>query len=622
METYTSNVSATENGDKAFSTSGDKCLDFFTRITRSAPFSDYVTAFDAAWKESKETAVRVLFNMRDVRGGKGEKLIPAVIMVCLKYSVEPAVYEAMLRRMVEYGYWKDLLRILEISNRTQMEISKKTILDTCPIEIKLFAEQLGKDIQVLRDSQTNASSTKVAISLCGKWAPSEKTHYDHHPIFAARDITNAMGLKPKEYRKMLTELRNHLGVLETLMSAQRYNEIDFSKLPSVAMMKMKHAFNRDANAEGTESEGRKNLHLSYAAYLKKLAEGKTKVNIKGIQPHELVSTYLSRTHELDQLVEGQWKALKERVQSCGAFRDVTAIVDVSGSMSGQPMEVAIALGILVAECTEGPFHGKVLTFHDEPSWYHLVGKNLMEQVQCMKSAPWGGSTNLRKTFDIILQDAVNGKLKQEEMVKTLFIFTDMQFNECGGYAYGRSRYGRSHLGQQVEETQDDGSWESTFEYAKRTFAERGYELPRIVCWNLRTSGAKTMPVTHDEKGVAMLSGFSAELLKCILTAQEFTPLAMMMHVLEPYQAPQELASSTVTDLVSSVPMTQLEAAVTKSAIKKAFKAQSLPTFASATNDSTWVSTGNDGTTSGNDGTTSSNDGSTSGSGTDSESESE
>ena len=539
---------STENSDKAYTTSGSACLDFFTRIVRNAPMTDYIDAFRKAWNEDKNAAVQLLLNMRDVRTGKGEKLIPAVLLVYLSMTIAPNVYEDICRKVVEYGYWKDLCKVREIRIRHGLA-SHIPIIEATAVEIKLFAEQLAVDAKVLTDAESSEDSVaKAAISLCAKWAPSEKTHYDHHPMGFAGKIAAAMGLKPKEYRLLLSKLRAHLGVLEMLMSTQQYDKIDFSKLPSVAMMKLKHAFNRDANAEGTESDGRKTLHLSYAAYLKKLAEGKTKVNVKGIQPHELVSTYI-HGGEHDVLVQGQWDAIKQRVKSAGAFRDVTAIVDVSGSMSGQPMEVAIALGILVAECTEGAFHGQVITFHDNPTWFRLHGSTLEEQVNHLKTAPWGGSTNMRATFDLILNQAKNAKLAQAEMVKTLFLFTDMQFNQACSYS---------------------DSWESTFEYAKRTYSEAGYELPNIVCWNLRTSNAKTMPTTQNESGFVMLSGFSAELLKCILTGADFSPLAMMRHVLEPYEVPASVA--TCPDQLLAPDFTTLSDAVTKSQFKKAFKA--------------------------------------------------
>jgi hypothetical protein len=556
-------VALTENLDKAFTTSGSKCLDFFTRIVRAAPVSDFCTSFNEAWQEDKETAFKILMNLRDVRDGKGEKLIPVVILVYLKFGLPDTVYEAVLRKMLTYGYWKDLLTIMEITNRYKLLVNKRSRLDAECIEVKLFAEQLKQDLAILagdqQDENQNESGKQLAISLCGKWAPTENTHYDHHPISAAKNIAKLMGMTMKEYRLALSKLRAHLNILERLMSTQQYDLIDFSKLPSIAMMKLKKSFNRDTNAEGKESDARVKLHKSYEEYLAKLTKGETKINVTGIQPHELVKTYHKTSSDVDAQVEAQWKTIVERVLKSGAFNKVTAVCDVSGSMEGEPMLVSISLGILVSECTQGPFVGKVLTFDDDPQWHSLTGSTLKEKVNSLGNAKWGGSTNMRAVFDLILKEAVASELPADQMVETLFIFTDMQFNSacgCDGHSWGSRN--------------NTQTWESTFEYAQKTYTEAGYKLPNIVCWNLRTSSSKTMPVSQNEKGYAMLSGFSAELLKCILDAKEFTPMSIMKHVLEPYVVPNEVTTCTTTDLSNYINLTHLADSVTKSTIKKAF----------------------------------------------------
>lgn len=545
----------TENNDKAYATSGSACLDFFTRITRSAEIGDYLTSFQKAWAEDKESALKLLMNMRDVRNGKGEKLIPAVLMVLIKRRCTDDVYEELARLMVDYGYWKDLLTIMEIDARlTSQELGPSPT----PIETKLFAQQLKLDLENLEKS-----GEKTAITLCAKWAPTEDSHFDSKPMQCAKKIMKEMHLKPKEYRQMLTKLRNHLKILETLMCGGRFEEIDFSKLPSVAHMKNKKAFLRGSNADGLESEPRSKLKMSYEAYLQKLKEGKTKVNVVGIQPHELVSTYLnSGVTKPDTLVEEQWNAVKKRVTEAQTFRNVTAIVDVSGSMSGQPMTVSIALGILVAECTTGPYYGKVITFSQNPEWHYLRGSNLMEKVKCMSNAKWGTNTNLQAVFEMILQNAKQAKLTQNEMVKTLFIFTDMQFDQC-----------------------TCSPFESTFEHAKRTFGEAGYTLPNIVCWNLRTSSTKSMPIDMMEKNFVMLSCFSAELLKLVLTTDDFSPMKMLHTALSPYNVPERIMSKTPSQLnVSTEEIADMDLAVKKSIIKKCFKPKA-STDSKATEDS-------------------------------------
>lgn len=553
------NIVFTENNDKAFSTSGSYNLDFFVRITRGAPLDDILKTFRKAWLENKEIAIKNFFNMRDIRSGKGEKLIPQVLLVLLKRNV-PNAYESILEKMVEYGYWKDVMRVVEIDTRLDIILNKtKKSNNNISTEVKLFANQLKKDIDVLNNHK---GEKKASISLCGKWAPREKSHFNYHPIFFANKIMSEMNMKPKEYRKILVQLSKHLNILEMLMSTQQFDKIDFSKIPAIALRKMRGAFNRESNSDGIESEGRKKLCLNYGNFLKKLADGKTKVNFKGSQPHELVNVYLNKNNVIDPIIEGQWEELKKHVMEDGTFNDVTAVVDVSGSMCGQPLEVAIALGILVAECTEGPFHGQVITFHESPTWYILSGDNLKDQVKCMQRAPWGGNTDMMAVFTLILNNAIKAKLKREQMVKTLFIFTDMQFDSV------------------------DKNGKSTFELAKQKFEENGYELPKVVCWNLRTSSAKTLPVTQNEEGFVMLSGFSAELLKSILTGNDFTPLNMMLHVLEKYNVPENITKCDINYLVFDDEfISALEMAVKQSEIKKMFKGKKKDNSSDSSNSS-------------------------------------
>jgi hypothetical protein len=530
------NPSLTENGDQAFLLS-DKNLDFFTRITRSANITDYVNAFLESWKENRILAMKNLMNLRDIRNGKGEKLIPVVIVVCLKETLPKETYEIVLKEMVKLGYWKDILKVHEIS----CFLTKR--FDEITPEIELFAEQLKQDHNALISNTSN-----VAISLCGKWAPTEKTHFDKEPIRAAKLIAKKMGCNMEEYRHCLTALRKHLNVLETLMSTGQYDKIDFSKIPSIAIKKMDTAFKRGTNANGEESEGRTKLKLSYQEFLTKLSKGEVKVNAKGLQPHELVEKYLNGSSELNTLFEGQWKTIVEDLKKTGTFDHVTAISDVSGSMSGTPMVVSIALGLLVAACTKEPFNNRVLTFSESPTWHILKKDTLHDQVKSLSKAKWGNSTDLRKAFNLILEEAVNNEIPPEKMVKVLFIFTDMQFN-----------------------TADSKS--STFEDVKELFKQKGYDLPKIVFWNLRTSSQKIAPVDDHQKGVVMLSGFSGELLKAVMNDKldDFTPIKMMLHVLDKYPVIPEVSNCSVTELKLPFELSDLEKAVEKSKLKKAYK---------------------------------------------------
>ena len=157
---------------------------------------------------------------------------------------------------------------------------------------------------------------------------------------------------------------------------------------------------------------------------------------------------------------------------------------------------------------------------------------------------WGGSTNLRKVFDLILADAIISELKPDQMISTLIIFTDMQFDSV---------------------CHDS---ESTFDYAHNIYEAHGYPLPKIVCWNLRTSVTKSLPITADSTNYVMLSGFSAELLKHILNGDTLTPFSMMLHVLEPYDI--SIGSDSIFILDRPFDLDQLQKAIELSTIKKAY----------------------------------------------------
>ena len=478
-------MNLTENGDVAYTTTGNYNLDLFTRITRNATKEDVIETWCKAWEENTSTALQILMHMRDPRKGKQEKFIPIQILSFLKSAIPEECFQLILKSILPYGCWKDVLKIY-------------TMVPHGTIELKLMAEQLKIDIHALNESSTSA------ISLAAKWAPSEQSQY--HDAF--KILKKELKLSSKEYRLQLTRLRAHLNILEMFMATHQYDKIDFSKIPASALKKMSGAFKRDTNASGVYSDDRKQLNLSYNDFMRKVSQGKATIKVAGIQPHELIVNYMNG-YPLDQLIEEQWKAITLKVLNKGAFNKVTAIVDVSGSMEGQPMQVAIALGIMVADCTTGPFKGQIITFHSSPSWHKLTGETLREKVLCLKRAPWGGNTNLRATFNLILNEAIRYQLSPDQMIDTLFVFTDMQFDA----AFTDS---------------------STFNDIKSSYHHAGYTMPKMIFWNLRTSSTKSLPVLKDENNVVLLSGFSAELLNCIMDAQEISPLAIMTHVLKPY----------------------------------------------------------------------------------------
>ena len=196
---------------------------------------------------------------------------------------------------------------------------------------------------------------------------------------------------------------------------------------------------------------------------------------------------------------------------CGAAKPVglsrvVPMADVSGSMSGTPMLVSIALGILASEVTHESFLDKVLTFHERPRWHDLSGEtSFVQKVLNLAQADWGGSTDFYAAMQLIA-DVVREKKLGAGEIPDLLVVSDMQFNEAVGHS--AKRY-----------------WQLVRDNIKRMFSDLGLELhgrpldpPQIIFWNVRADTVG-YPAAADDRGVMMLSGFSPALLKFVLSGE-------------------------------------------------------------------------------------------------------
>ncbi|GFP98585.1 uncharacterized protein l728 [Phtheirospermum japonicum] len=189
----------------------------------------------------------------------------------------------------------------------------------------------------------------------------------------------------------------------------------------------------------------------------------------------------------------EWKRMVDDMAKKGKLNNCLAICDVSGSMSGIPMVVSIALGVLVSELSEEPWKGKLITFSENPKLQKVKGRSLKKKTEFVERMDWGANTDFQKVFDLLLQVAVNGKLKPEQMIKRLFVFSDMEFDQAS-----------------------QNPWETDYKAIVRKFKKKGYGdcVPEIVFWNLRDSRAT--PVPANQLGVALVSGYSKNLMTMFL----------------------------------------------------------------------------------------------------------
>lgn len=488
----------TENGAPAFSSTSSGLLDFFSQSVRGASEQNIASLFTKAYNEDARLALAILANLRDARDGKGERDIVRHALLYLRKN-NFIVYIMNLPYFIELGYYKDLLNIVKTLT-LQGEIN----LDEVPIELKLMAEYLDKDQTALNNPSEEG---KINMSLVGKWAPTLGTHYDskvngRQAYKLSKLLFPESRVAQKDYRKLLVALREQLKVVEKLMSAGRWSEINFGAVPSKAHRNLRKAFGKH------EAE-------RYQSYLDSLKKGEAKINVAGIQPHELVQHYYKsiwgQQQKYDQVIESQWETMVFKLQEKGVLEKSMAIVDVSGSMQGLPMMVAMSLGLITSQLTSPPFTNTCITFSAEPEIHNITGNTLQEKVKNLSGMKWGYYTDLLKVFKLILSRAKSNKLAREKMIKTLFLFTDMQFDMA----------------------EKCNSWKTTYGEIKQLYDDEGYDMPQLVFWNLRAT-KPAFPCTKDTPGVALVSGYSAELLKVFMDGGTFSPMEVLMKAIQPY----------------------------------------------------------------------------------------
>lgn len=344
-------------------------------------------------------------------------------------------------------------------------------------------------------------------SLVAKWAPTEGRKHDKM-THAAFFIRSKLECSPRQYRTYyLTPLRAYLRIMESFMCKNEWSAINYSKVPSVAMNRLKKAFNRND----------KERFEAWKTALVSGTDPKVKVNASQVFLHDLVRPYMG-SHPEDVVTEKQWEAL---VAEGIALKDSIVLSDVSGSMYGIPMEVSIALGIFISEMTAEPFRNQVITFETCPRFFHLTEKSLCSRVNQLKSAPWGGTTDFQAVFNLILDRALGynqteyGKTKvrdavpPEMMPKRLFVLSDMQFNIAD----------------------KGGNFMTNYEVIKSKYASAGYPMPAIIFWNLRGKTGD-FPVNAMENGVSMVSGFSQDLLKAVVNSKDMSPYGTMRSAID------------------------------------------------------------------------------------------
>lgn len=429
-----------------------------------------------AFRECPRDAYILAFQLRDCRGGKGERELGRQALAWL--AKDKARFSTIVHYIPEYGRWDDCVALA--CNDTVPLVIQKELID-------LLCRRLQKDHECMLRGEP--------CSLAAKWAPSANSAWDRKHKVVAR-MCAALSINADAYRRnLLTPLRAYLKIVERYMCAGNWGDIQYSKVPSCALKRLKKAFARHDKER-------------WEAWKAALTTGTVKANAGQLFPHELVKEVLNDNYDAD-VTEAQWRVLVNNVKRCDSLSSCLAIVDVSGSMNTgktvTPMHVALALGLMIAELASGSFHNRVITFHAQPELYTIQGTTLKDRIASLGNAPWGMNTNFLAVFQLLLTTAQMYQTPPECMPKTLYVLSDMQFDAAGGAS-------------------------TNYQTVRQMYATAGYPVPNIVFWNLN-GASSDFPCTADDNGTVLISGFSTAILDSMLTKGRINPLTIMQSVI-------------------------------------------------------------------------------------------
>ena len=471
------NVSVTENGAVGLRTTGKALLDcnFALSSMRNMSPDEIWNKFLLAYNETPVLAIIWLFFARDVREGCGERRTFRVIFerFC---SENPDDAIKLLHLIPFYGRWDDVVEV--VFGHVPCKVRDEAI--------ELLRMQIQSDILM--------ANTKQPVSILGKWMPSGNTS-SKETRRRAEFLRNAFGWTPKQYRKNLAGLRKRIKVVEQQMSANQWSEIDYQGVPSRAAMNYRDAFLRH---DGDR----------YDEYLSNVKEGKAKIHSGVLFPYDIVHAYRNKW-DADPTLEEQWKALPNKVPENGS---TLVVVDGSGSMGSlvgntgvSCHDVARSLGIYFSEKLTGPYKNSFITFSANPKYVHFHdGLTLAAKLQIMRHHDECSNTNIEKTFDLILDTAVKNHLKQDELPANVLIVSDMEFDQA------TARNGFWYEGSKVDQT--------LFDTIRNRWESAGYKLPRLIFWNV-CSRTCTIPVSENDLGVALVSGFSPNIADMVMSGE-------------------------------------------------------------------------------------------------------
>ena len=464
---------------------------------------------------------KIIGQTRDQIDGKGECQL-TYMMIHTWYEHYPELAFHALKCLVDlgeegvhqYGSWKDIKYFCHYCLEQEDVTVDHPLIQTA---IGIINNQLRLDA---------STPPEKSISLVAKWVPREKSNKFGGKLYAAlaahyfvryiMSSNNADEYKRKEsqaaailkskadYRKLIAGLNKRLDTVQIKQCAQTWADIDFNKVTSVTLGKQKRAFlniSKTGESRHPDDEDRNTCAEHFEEHVQKAVRGETEMKGKRVGMNDFTKMAIelnrSRRHKQKDieydLLNSQWRDNSKQTSQLGNF---IPMVDVSGSMEGEPLNAAIALGIRIAE--KSKLGKRVMTFSEMPKWVNLEGNDdFVSMVSIISKAHWDMNTNFGAALQLILDAIVAAKISPVEVQDmVLVILSDMQMDAA---------------------EQRRGGHTTLFDEIKQKYADTGnalfgepYKAPHILFWNLKSTSG--FPTTSNQKNATMVSGFSPAFL--------------------------------------------------------------------------------------------------------------
>ena len=468
------NYTLTENGAVAHKTTLRKVYDMFALggAYRMRTDEDCILLFKNALEEDETLAIKCLFYLRDIRGGQGERRF---FRVCYNWLAKnhTDIARRNLMHIAEYGRYDDLYCVADTPLEKEM--------------FELITTQLKADIESLKTSEFEG------VSLLAKWLKSENASAAETKRLANKTRV-ALKLTHKAYRQLLSALRKRSNVLERLMSNGEFDKIEYSKIPSRAGFIYRNAFaKRDAER-----------------YKEFIASKDTKVNASTMYPYDIVkgvTTKLSNWYWEESTIDPDEREVLNKYWANktdylkGAPVKAIGMIDTSGSMTTdmcgtRPIDVAISLGMYLAEGITGPFANHFITFSSQPQLVEVEGIDFVDKVRRIYEKNIVENTDLRAAFDLIRDIALTPGVDRSTIPNKLIVISDMEIDRG---SYWRNEYERC----------------TEMESIRKEWADLGLEMPHLVYWDVCARNN----IILDNDDATYVSGCSPVIFESILTGK-------------------------------------------------------------------------------------------------------